>query len=273
MTAWSKFENCEEMARRVIAAPHRTSYSSSFNGLPKDHMVSKLITRNVSLSSGDVFARLIEREDGGPMRGASDVSQKKAVGRYASLKNGRGQFWESRNELHAFYGAEVSTEVIKYRAQPHTLEMAIDGKVRRYTPDRLDHLTGARVEIVEIKDTYKPEKDPDYQTKIQLARIVYAGQGWSFRITTRDEIEAEPKFEAAKCIQSFRRTVITPHDEDMVLDFLTERSRAPLAEVRLLWTNPMLGFAKLCALMVKRTINIAFAYGLFDDTPVSLVRA
>src|SRR5215469_9683073 len=159
----------------------------------------ELTSTEIFLSSGRT-ALLWSRKDEGPMRTALDVSQKRAVGRYASLKNGRGQFWESRNELHAFYGAEVSTHVLKYRAQPHTLEMAIAGKKRSYTPDRMDHLTGGRIEIVEIKDVYKPEKDPDYHTKLEMARVVYDHLGWSFRITTRKEIEAQPKFEATKYI-------------------------------------------------------------------------
>jgi hypothetical protein len=205
------------------------------------------------------------------MRTAADVSQKRAVGRYASQKNGRGQFWESRNELHAFYLSEVSTEVISYSAQPHRLEMIIDGKKRSYTPDRKDILTNGRTEIVEVKDAYKPEKDPDYHAKIDKAGLVYARLGWTYRITNRDEIEAQPKFEAVKYIQSFRRTVITPRDEEDALSLLGKSQSTSLAELRALWPNPALGFAKMSALMIKRTLNIEFGYGLSDDTPVRQV--
>ena len=234
-------------------------------------MGRELIRTNVSVHERGILAEMVQRADEGPMRTAANVSQKKAVGRYASQKNGRGQFWESRNELHAFYGAEVSTEVVKYRAQPHTLEIVIDGKLRRYTPDRMDYLTGGRIEIVEIKQAYKPEKDPHYHAKLEKARLVYAKLDWSFRITNRDEIEAQPKFEAERYIQSFRRTVVTPGDEDRALDLLTQRGPVQLAELRDLWASPPLGFAKMCALMVKRTVNIAFEYGLSDETPVRLV--
>jgi hypothetical protein len=236
-------------------------------------MTSKIKTTSLLIPQAQFSVALHERVDGGPMRTASDVSQKRAVGRYASQKNGRGQFWESRNELHAFYGAEISTDVVKYRAQPHTLEVPLNGKMRRYTPDRMDYLSAGRVEIVEVKDAYKPEKDPDYHAKLEMARHVYAHIGWSFRITERDEIEAQPKFEATKYIQSFRRTVVTPGDEDRALEFLSERGHVTLAELRALWPNPALGFAKMCALMVKRTISIAFEDGLSDDTPVNLVLA
>jgi len=234
-------------------------------------MAREIRAADVSVQKPWIAATLYDRVDGGPMRTAADVSQKKAVGRYASQKNGRGQFWESRNELHAFYGAEVSTEIVKYRAQPHTLAIVISGKARRYTPDRMDYLAGGRAEIVEIKDAYKPERDPDYHTKLEMARVVYGHLGWSFRITNRDEIESQPKFEAAKYIQSFRRTVVTPSDEDLVLNLLIQRGPVALAELRALWASPALGFAKMCALMVKRTINIAFESGVSDDTPVHLV--
>lgn len=218
-----------------------------------------------------ISARLKERTDGGPMRTALDVSQKRAVGRYASQKNGRGQFWESRNELRAFYRAEVSTQVIKYRAQPHTLELALAGKLRRYTPDRMDFLIEGGVEIIEVKETYKADKDPDYADKLRAAALVYSNLGWSFRIITSDEIEAQPSFSAVVRIQNHRRTVITPRDEDITLDLLSRHGTAALADVRALWPNPAIGFAKMCALMIKRSIHIDYNSGLRDMTPVNLV--
>ena len=227
---------------------------------------------DVSVPSLGLHATLIERIDHGPMRTAADVSQKRAVGRYASQKNGRGQFWESRNELHAFYWAEVSTDVLSYRAQPHTLDLPVASKRRTYTPDRLDKLTRDRVEVVEVKDAYKPNRDPDYHEKLEVARLVYTHLGWTFRILNRDEIEAQPRYATVKYIQRFRRTVVTPGDEDAVIDFLGQSGFGQLAHVRALWPNPALGFAKMCALMIKRTIEIDFANGLSDGTPVRLVR-
>ena len=219
-------------------------------------------SENVSLPELGIFATLWQRVDGGPMRTAADVSQKRSVGRYASKKNGRGQFHESQNELHAFYDAEVNTDVVRYRAQPHKLEFIIDGKRRFYTPDREDTLSNRRTEIIEVKDHYEAEKDPDYHTKLEIAGTIYAGLGWSFRVTERAEIEAQPRYKAIELIQSLRRTVVTQLDEDCVQRRLAGDETLPLVGNSGLWDSPVLGFAKMCALMVKRTISIDIDHGL-----------
>ena len=230
-------------------------------------------SKDVSRPELGIFATLWLRTDGGPMRTAADVSQKRSVGRYASKKNGRGQFHESLNELHAFYGAEVNTDVISYRAQPHKLEMVFEGKRRFYTPDREDALSNRRTEIVEVKGSYNPDRDPDYHAKLEISRMVYEGLGWSFRMTDREEIEAQPRYRAIELIQSFRRTVVTQLDEDRVQRRLAGGEPLPLEEIRNLWDSPVLGFAKMCALMVKRTISIDLGEGLSDNAPVSLLPA
>ena len=230
-------------------------------------------SKDVSLPELGIFATLKQRVDGGPMRTAADVSQKRSVGRYASKKNGRGQFHESLNELHAFYGAEVNTDVVRYRAQPHKLEFVIDGARRSYTPDREDTLSNRHTEIVEVKGRYDAEKDPDYHAKLEISQMVYAGLGWSFRVTERDEIEAQPRYRALELIQSLRRTVVTQLDEDWVQRRFAGDETLPLAKIRELWDSPVLGFAKMCALMVKRTISIDIDHGLSDAAPVRLLRA
>jgi hypothetical protein len=230
----------------------------------------KIRTTDVSVPELGIFATLKERVDGGPMRTALDASPKQAVGWYASQKNGGSLFHESRNERNAFYMAEVATSVVAYRAQPHTLEMAYCGKSRTYTPDREDSISDGHTEIIEIKGAYNAKKDPEYHAKLEVARLVYARLGWPFRIVEQAEIEALPIFKAVQCIQSLRRTIITHIDEDRVIERLAGGA-LPLVEVRDLWRIPALGFAKMCALMVKRTICIDLERGLSDLTPVHLV--
>jgi hypothetical protein len=236
-------------------------------------MPKELMTNDFSAPELGLFAAIIERADGGPMRTAANVSQKRAVGRYASQKNGRGQFWESRNELHGFYTAEVNPKIVQYRAQPHTLEMAIGSKICRYTPDREDIYSDRAAEIVEIKNDYDAKTDPDYHHKLEVAEAIYRSRGKTFRIIERAEIEAQPKFQAVECIQSLRRTVVTQHDEDRVRNRLASATALPMAEIRSLWGSPVLGFAKMCALMVRRIIEIELNAALSDSTPVRLMNA
>jgi hypothetical protein len=205
------------------------------------------------------------------MRTAANISQKRAVGRYYSQKCGRSLFWESRNELHGFYAAEVRTDVVCYRAQPQTLVIEVADAFRRYTSDREDILADGTIEIVEVKNVFDAERDPYYTLKLEQVGEFYRSRGQSFRILERAEIEAQPRFEAVELIQAFRRTVITLADIFSVYDLFAAHDTRSLAEVRALWENSALGFAKMCALMVRRNISIDLDQGLTDATPVRLI--
>ena len=232
----------------------------------------ELVQKDVSVPQLKIAARMIQRVDGGPMRTAADISQKRVSGWYKSLKNGKARFHESANEKKAFMISEMRTDIKAYHSQPLTFEMVIDGKKRSYTPDRMDIFADDRVEIVEVKGGYKAESKPDYHSKLEIVKLICENSGWSFRIQDVHDLEETPEFHVLKYMQTFRRTAVTPHEEDLVLAVLEADGSAPLSRVRALWSNPVLGFAKLCALMVKRTIHIDVAGGLSDDTLVSLVK-
>lgn len=205
------------------------------------------------------------------MRTAANISQKRVTGWYKSLKNGKSRFHESANEKKAFMMSEMRTDIKAYHSQPLTFEIVINGQKRSYTPDRMDEFADGRIEIVEVKGGYRAESKPDYHAKLEVVKIICENLGWSFRIQEVQDLEAIPEFHVFKFMQTFRRTAVTPSEEDMVLDLLKAEGSVSLARLRALWDNPVLGFAKLCALMVKRTIHINIAGGLSDDTVVSLV--
>src|SRR5690349_16327957 len=103
---------------------------------------------DVSIPELGILATMQKRIDDGPMRTALDASSKRLVGWYSSHKNGTSLFYESRNEKHAFYWAEVLPEISRYRSQPHRLEFQ-NGK--SYTPDREDLYDDGSIRIVEVK--------------------------------------------------------------------------------------------------------------------------
>jgi hypothetical protein len=214
-------------------------------------------------------ATLIEREDARPIRPVTTGRQRKPVGAYYSLKLGRSVPWESRNELHAIYMAEVSTDVVSYRVQPHRVELFIRGIRHLYTPDREDTLPGGGKLIVEIKEDFKAARDPHYTEKLEYARVFYGALGLGFLILNRAEIEAQPRFKVLELIQSFRRTVVTTQDILVIHDLFRTREALPLSEVTRTFENEMLGFAKLSAMMVRRIVAIDLTQPL---RPTSLVR-
>lgn len=89
-----------------------------------------LIRRPIHCKNG-LIATLVERVDRGPIRPVATGRRNRPVGMYPSVKCGRAEPWESRGELHALQHAEVSTEIVGYRAQPHSLEMSDCGETFR----------------------------------------------------------------------------------------------------------------------------------------------
>lgn len=216
-------------------------------------------------------AACITRYDRTPIRPITNGRQTKPVGRYYSLKNGGSAPWESRNELRALYHAEISTDVLTYRVQPHTLKFVIDGVARSYTPDREEKLVGGQERVIEVKDAFEAENDPDYSEKLEHAHAVYRLSGKLFRIQERAEIEARPLFDAVELIQGFRRTAVTVQDILLVQDKFSGHDVLPLGEVRDLFKSAPLGFAKLSAMMVRRILTLDLSHRLCSETSVRLV--
>ena len=101
--------------------------------------------------------------------------------------------------------SEADTAVERFLAQPHRLEIKVEGRRRRqleYFPDLMRKLADGTTEIIEVKKTRKEiDKDPDYAFKIAKAREVYAALGWAFRIVaSEDEVDIHPLLPNAQMI-------------------------------------------------------------------------
>lgn len=217
----------------------------------------------------NTIAEIVQRSDGGPMRPIGHGRQHKPVGIYYSVKSGRGLAWESRNELHDMWRAEVRADVVRSRVQPHTLSWTIDGQTLRYTPDREDILDGGRIQIIEVKNTYQAEKDPYYAAKLDFARSVYEGLGWAFHIHEKSEIEAQPQFDAIRTIQGYRRTAITTADLSTIRSLFSHSTHLKLKELQNSLPPEPRSFAAICAMVVHRILAIDLNRGLGPDTIVS----
>jgi hypothetical protein len=221
---------------------------------------------------GGILATIVSREDLRPMRRITNGRRHRPVGSYYSLKNGGGVPWESRVELRGYYHAEVDPLVVRYRAQPHTLEMLQEGRLRKYTPDREDQLEDGQIEILEIKDTYKPDVDDDYHMKLKMAERVYQSLGWRFRIVELAEIEAEPRFGAVEAVQAYRRTAVTTQDIVALADLRGKSPDLTLGDLCEALAPPTLGLHKACAMAVRRIVAIELDRGLISEAVVRLLQ-
>lgn len=231
--------------------------------------VNEIARRSLPFLPSTLAATIYQRDDGGPMRPVGRRRGMRPGGLYYSQKMGRLVGYESANEKCDFYRAEVDTRVIRYREQPHTIEAIIFGEVRRYTPDREDHLTTDKIEIVEVKDEFEEAKDPAYTAKIEYFAEIYERMGWSFRLTTRDQIMAPTSFGTIENIQRFRRTSYTRADVNAVRAVFNGRAACRLGELAAIFPAGV-AMPKLCAMMVGRELALDIASKL---EPTSTVRA
>lgn len=212
--------------------------------------------------------RVVRRQGGGHVR-ISNGRRARAMGRYFSVKMGNSLPWESRLELRDLYRCEVDPKITSYAVQPETMHWRWAGKARRYTPDRIDLIAGGQRRIVEVKDTFDPEKDTDYTQKLEQASQIYAALGISFEIRDGSSILDEPSFSAIEEIQAYRRTAITPADITTVHRELQSESK-PLHDI----LSSMGGAhskATLFAMAVRRIVDIDVTNGLHDGAAVSLL--
>lgn len=211
---------------------------------------------------------IARRVDGRHMR-LSNGRRNRAVGRYASVKNGWSPPWESRFELKDMYRAEVDTAVLSYASQPETLSWRSGSKTRRYTPDRVDYLADGSRRIVEVKNVYDADRDPDYALKLEEVADIYKALGTQFEIRDRALIEEEPSFSVIEEIQAYRRTVVTQSDVDETRRILGDGPQSFGSLVSGLHSpTPR---AVIFAMTVRRIVAIDLAGGLGPDAPVAMV--
>lgn len=217
----------------------------------------------------DASAEIVSFSDGRPVRLQQNGRLAKPMGLEFSVKNGDHVPWESRNEQHALWHAEMNSGVVAYRAQPHTLRLVMNGRRASYTPDLLLEDVVGVIDIIEVKDAFEEKKDPEYTDKLNRAAAIYRALGWSFSIVTKAQLEAEPAFSDVELLHRYRKTALGIEDIDAVETALAGGPTTLTALRRVLPPEPM-GTAQLSAMIVHRIIGVDLTNGLADDAVVAL---
>ena len=217
-----------------------------------------------------VAGRIVLTPDGRPIRGVLTGHKLNMTGKYASRKAGRGQVFESHNELAFYQECEVDPRVVDYRAQPFRFEFVLDGQLRRYIPDCVRLLDSGRIEVVEVKADSRFLRDADYSAKLSEVAKICALIGWTLALAIGERIHLpRVRRENIKLIQQDRMAVF---DEGHVY-----RARAALAqrggeglfgEIASAIEAAQKGHAILRALMVARLVQIDLDPPLTDESRV-----
>jgi hypothetical protein len=233
--------------------------------------ISDITFRHVLAPGLDLIAEIGERPDNRPVRLITSGRRHRPVGAYFSVKSGRMLPWESRNELHALYHAEVDGRVVESRTQPHTIRITAGGLKLLYTPDRMDRRADGSIEIVEVKNKIDLEKDAYYLQKLEMAAAIYRCLGWSIRIIEKEEIEAKPMFGAVNTIQSYRCADVSASDILSLRSRFGQRHALTLEDTKSFFPSGPVALASVCALIVRRVLAVDLSNGLSNATPVRLV--
>lgn len=233
-------------------------------------MAKGFLDEVLRLTHGTEFNPVIRRTrvGGGSVR-VRNGRAPRAVGRFASVKNGTSHFFESEVEYQDLLHAEVDPTVVSYVTQPETLCWVSNGRTRSYTPDRVDVLASNARVFVEIKDTYHQDDDPAYAEKLAEAAEIFRLRGAIFVVRTRAEIIAEPLFSAVAEVQRHCRAQVTL-DHALRAGHLLEKGAISLGGFVRQMPDPHPRSAVM-ALMVRRLIRIDLSKGLTDASQVSLL--
>ncbi|WFT94407.1 hypothetical protein QA633_40165 [Bradyrhizobium barranii] len=212
-------------------------------------------------------ARIIRGKGGVPIRTILEHNYVRPTGSTISVKCGAAFPWEARDEARLMWISEVDYRVHSYLPQPFRMEFDLtDGSTLTYIPD-LERITENDVEINEVKRTAgEATRDPDYRFKLYLAKMVCALRGWKFRVVSaEDEIRQEPLLSNARRVRYHRLTQLQS------LDYLRLGEAAAQKSGLLTWGETVAvvggcddpwdvnGFAKLCALIVRRHVYVDLA--------------
>jgi len=205
-----------------------------------------------------VAGRIVLTPDGQPIRSVLTGRKRNMTGKYASRKAGRGQVFESHNELAFYQECEVDPRVVDYRAQPFRFEFVLDGQLRRYIPDCVRLLDSGRIEVVEVKADSRYLHDVDYSCKLSQAAKICAMIGWTLAFAVGERIHLpRVRRENIKLIQQDRMVLFDERHVYRARAALAERGGEGLfGEIASAIEAPPKGDAILRALMVARLVQI-----------------
>ncbi|MET0103254.1 MAG: TnsA endonuclease N-terminal domain-containing protein [Sedimenticola sp.] len=127
-------------------------------------------------------------------------------GRFPSFKMGRSIDYESPVESDFLFLAEFDRDVIAIWEQPETVEIVINGKSRKKTPDFKLLMRDGSVQIHEVKPE-KKANEPENQLAFRLLASLYAERGQTYQVSVDTDIRTEPRLGNIKRLARYRKVI------------------------------------------------------------------
>jgi hypothetical protein len=216
--------------------------------------------------------RIVESDDGGPLRLIINGRHVKMTGRYPVFKADGASFpYEADHEEGLFKISDADKAVVRVLAQPHRVEIPVPWQNRPliYFPDLRRDLADGTVEIIETKGKDdRRAKEPHYQFKLDVVREVYAGEGWTFRTLQEKEILGGRLYKNAHEISTWAYAKV-PSARQFTLEAAIDAAGGTLPFGK---AAEIAGGAPLLyALVVRRSVYFDLKLPVSDDPPVMRV--
>ncbi|MFA7637724.1 MAG: TnsA endonuclease N-terminal domain-containing protein [Parvibaculum sp.] len=215
-------------------------------------------------------ARIVFSTTDGPLRTIITGTKRRPTGIYHSAKTGHAQPYESQAELLFMQQCEADHNVVAWLAQPHRLEMFVEGKKLIYFPDFSVVYADDREEVIEVKRDKVREVSGDLAAKLERAERIYRAANVTLRILDFSDLRAEPRHSNAEEIQRHARTLFFRRDVFLLIDQAHRDSSGaiPFARAVEVLGGDVPGKKKLCAMIVRRHFGLDLDASLTDDSPV-----
>jgi len=118
-----------------------------------------------------------------PSRNPVSPSGLTTRGAFASLKNRASVKFESDLERHVLVLLEFAPAVLQFSHQPPRLQIRVNGRMRRYTPDFAVKWRSGLPWFIEVKPS-DIAAEPEWQERFQAAREAAQACGYRFVVVT-----------------------------------------------------------------------------------------
>lgn len=140
-----------------------------------------------------------------PSRNPVSTSGHCMRGSFASLKNRGPVKFESNLERYVFCLLEFAPTVVQYSHQPPRMQICVDGRMRRYTPDIAVQWRGGTTWLVEVKPS-DIASQPAWQMRFEAARIAARALGHEFVVVTERHVNRPGMDDVHRWLECRRRS-------------------------------------------------------------------
>jgi len=137
----------------------------------------------------------------------------RVVGHSPSPKNGCKVVWESLIERDYFLLLEHDPQVVRFIPQPETIEITLDSRWERYTPDVLVFYADGTLCRVEVK-TDAALRRPEVAARLEVVRAQYLLDGKDFQVVRESEIRVGARIVNLGALRPYTRI---PLDEASIV--------------------------------------------------------